>query len=138
MAAAPQGAKLRNGIRAFEWMQEQAQAQGVRLIVMFIPSIDLVVGKSLQERGLPVAPMLAQSPKGEVAQRELFMEMFRRSGIEYVDALPAMVAAYDAALAQNRQIYPPGDQHPLEEGYAAYARSLTDYLQQHPQPEGSH
>ncbi|NBO18644.1 MAG: SGNH/GDSL hydrolase family protein, partial [Proteobacteria bacterium] len=79
-AAAPQGAKLRNGIRAFEWMQEQAQAQGVRLIVMFIPSIDLVVGKSLQERGLPVAPMLAQSPKGEVAQRELFMEMFRRSG----------------------------------------------------------
>lgn len=137
-----QNAAIYNTTLAFLLMQKKAQAQGVRFIVLFIPSMELVQAAFLSSAPAQLPAGSEQKMREERRMRALFMGVFTQNGIEYADALDATAKAYGVEIDNGRNLYPPDDQHPMEAGYAAYAKGLVDYLTLHPAayyapPEGN-
>ncbi|NBO19587.1 MAG: hypothetical protein EBV03_10270 [Proteobacteria bacterium] len=107
-----------------------AQAQGIRLVVLLIPSRTLV--ENPKAPGGQEAERIAE----ETQLRNGIMAAFGEMGIEYVDALPLTQAKYQAATRENTAFY--GGSHPFEAGYAAYAKSLLLYLEKAPAGPETH
>ena len=51
------------------------------------------------------------------------VEYFSSTGINYIDATPFVLQAFQADTRSSRIFYPRGDGHPFVNGYQSYARA---------------
>jgi lysophospholipase L1-like esterase len=103
-------------------MAEQARAANVRLIVLLIPTKELVYAGRMQAEKSAAYDLVVRR---ETRLRELVIADLAEHDIEYVDALPA----WRAALDRDQTIYPSGsDGHPNAEGHLVLSALLAGYL----------
>ncbi|MCX6785487.1 MAG: SGNH/GDSL hydrolase family protein [Candidatus Komeilibacteria bacterium] len=110
-------------------IQEQANKESVNLLLALIPSKELAY--------LPEIDQLAQ--KNQYFKKVLvdeskiangLMEFCQLNNINCMD----MTSDLQVALQEGQKIYKETwDEHPTRVGYQAYAKSISDYLQQHPE-----
>jgi hypothetical protein len=99
-------------------MQEQTSTRSTRFIVLLIPTKELVYESFMAGRGSAGYDHLIQM---EHTARAHIIETLESNQIEYVDALPALVAALntDQAIYKNDI-----DGHPIAAGYNILAETL--------------
>ena len=119
----PDSADVREGKRlaeeAFRAMHASLAAKGIPLLVVFIPTKELVYRPFVeQDPGVDVPRSLSDLWMAEEDARESLRTFLEREGIPVVDALPAL----RQRLESGTPVYPLGfDGHPVAAGYAAIA-----------------
>ena len=104
------------------------KAQEVGFVVLMVPTRSRVVQAWAESEGIELEPEFVESLAHLTRLNAAYREFFEASGIAYVDALPHVLAAFRAGLAEGRDIYPRGDGHPKEPGYKAYADAAVEGL----------
>ncbi len=100
------------------------QNKGIRLIVLFIPTKELVYARQLVAASMaPDGSPLEQLFSSERQMRNLMSSFLKSNNIEVVDALPALSEG-----SQKQAIYPFNDGHPNAKGYAIIAEKVANYL----------
>jgi hypothetical protein len=103
-------------------MHKQAQAQGVRLLVVLIPTKELVYADLMTEQ---VAPAYDRLVRLEYEAREQIIATLDANGIEYIDSLTAL----REAIRADRAIYPSNTDGHLEPvGYEVIAAAAYQQL----------
>jgi len=97
---------------------------GIRLIVLFIPTKELVHARQLIAASMaPDGSTPDQLFKSERQVRDLMSSFLKSNDIEIVDSLPALSKA-----SLKEAIYPFNDGHPNGKGYAVIAEEVRQYL----------
>jgi len=112
---------LRVSLGAVEQMDRLAKADGIRFVVVLIPTKELVF------RGYVESPSTCYSKliTDEQQAWQTIKERLDDLGIEYLDVLPSL----EAVLVSGVQPYPVGrDGHPNKHGYAAIAAAIDTFL----------
>ena len=123
-AVDPAEVRIREGLRitkrALENIQELATSHQIRLIVLLLPTKELVFADRLKSFGR-IDSLYGRLIEAETLDRDELKNYCAAERIEVVDALPAL----SAAVASDKQIYPEsGDGHPNSGGYAVIAETL--------------
>jgi hypothetical protein len=127
---------VRAGLRlvegALERIQQNLAARGTGLLVVLIPTKELVYEPNVSRHGDEIPAALRSLWLAEHSLREEVQVFLTERKIDWVDALPAL----QEALARGRQLYPQNhDGHPNGGGYGVIAdvvngttavRSLVD------------
>ncbi len=101
-----------------------AQDNNIRLIVLLIPTKELVHARQLTTASMATdGSTLAQLFKTEKQVRDTMSVFFKSNKIEVLDLLPALSAG-----SQKQAIYPFNDGHPNAKGYAIIAEEVGGYL----------
>ena len=116
----------RLSLEAIYRMYQLCQRQGVRLIVVLIPTKESVYASELKNQiESPHYESLRSLIAFESEIASTSMDFFRDHEIEVVDILPALRDA-----ARHRQIYPSNeDGHFISEGYRAIANRVAEHIQ---------
>ena len=114
----------------FEQMLADAREHGVELVVVFIPTKELVFAELVEQQQGQLSDDYAQLVALESQARADYQAWFEAIGIPVVDGL----APFREALASQSVIYPPLDAHPNKAGYALLARCVADRISSVPEP----
>jgi len=112
----------------FEMMNKKAQEQNVKLVLVFIPTKELVYDSmpDLLVLGEKAKNYLDSYAAKELNLRQEFLDFCKRSRIACFDATGSLVEA----LKSGRVIYPhTTDGHPVAEGYKVIAEGIFKFLQ---------
>jgi lysophospholipase L1-like esterase len=104
------------------------KARGIGFVVILVPSRTAIFHAWAESEGFDLEPEFVESVARLTRLTAAYREFFEANGIAYVDAHPHVLAAFRAGLAEGRKIYPPGDGHPNEQGYRAYAQAAAEGL----------
>lgn len=115
-----------NSLILFDHVAEEGQRARVRLGVLVIPSPERVIMNFATKNGVKVGPPLPSFLQEEALTKE-YLKFFARRKIPTVDALDSMVELLGQAAVSGEPVYP--NDHPLTNGYAAYARAAEQLLQ---------
>jgi len=124
---------LRDFRRLAEDWARQANAGGVSVGVMIVPSRERVIYGYFDRNGRlgELAPQFAAQLQNQLALEARAAETLAAAGVPYRFALDEVVTAFGNALHEGRSLYLANDDgHPLEDGYAAYARVARQLLDQ--------
>lgn len=111
-------------LQAINRMSQAARTDGVRFVVLMLPTKERVVG----DVWTSPTPSFRSLMLNETQAWERAERYFAENDIEYIDALPALQGQWTTA----GQPYPVSkDGHPNREGHAAIARAVSDYLGSH-------
>lgn len=103
-------------------IKAQADARGAKLLVLAIPTKELVFAQTFERRD----PVYERFVEMETAARDRIRERCRREGIEYADAMPPLAEAVAAGV----QVYPTStESHPAPEGYRVIAETARKELE---------
>jgi hypothetical protein len=120
---------LRISLKAIKTMQDLAAAQGIKLLVVLIPTKEYVFQDVFQDTSISLSRSYAALIENEELLWRQAKDYFDRYGIAYVDALPA----FREELANHVQPYPiTRDGHPNQYGHRAIAQAVASYLEQLP------
>jgi hypothetical protein len=108
----------------YQRMQTMAAQQGVTLMIMIVPSKERVVATWADGQGMDLPGLLRRAYENESRLARMYLKFFSQSGILAADATPAMSALLDGDLEAGVNTYLPDDDHPLEPGYLAYAKTV--------------
>jgi len=121
---------VREGIRisktAMKKIQLVSQANQIKLLIVLIPTKELVYSELFQEQfksDLPVS--LAQLFENENIIRDDFVQFFEKEKIAFIDVLPAL----RMAVSQGKDIYPLNDGHTNGNGYLIIAKEINSVIQ---------
>ena len=115
--------------RAFAAIKDEADKQGVPLLVVLIPTREKVYCPYLKATGATLPPAFQKLCEIEEANKAELVQAFNAKGIAFVDASPAL----EAEVARHIQIYPPtSDGHPTSLGHKAIAESVLAALKRRP------
>jgi hypothetical protein len=119
--------QISEGLRITEEMLLRIQAQAgqanIRVLVLLIPTKELVYADAMQGAGLDET--YSRLVVMEEKARSEIIRYCEEHGIEQVDALPVL----RAAVLRGEQIYPESaDGHPVERGYFLLASAVHDAL----------
>lgn len=104
-------------------MAERSRENGVKLVVMVIPSKEYVYHQYLHDAGKPLPEILAQMAMNESGLRSNVIGWLAQQSIPHVDAASTVLEA----VKSRGGIYShDNDDHPLPAGYAAYAQALHE------------
>lgn len=109
---------------ALQRMQNRAKADGVRLIILFIPSKELAYYN--QASGLD-SDSYHELIRQETHFWDAVRDLMEAGSIEYVDALPALRTSLAAGLQPYKLSH---NGHPNAVGQSEIARLVSDYLAQ--------
>jgi hypothetical protein len=113
---------LQISFRVMQKMNEYAIARNIRLLVVLIPTKEMVFSELWQN------PSMSYSSLKEHEERfcRTTKDFFEQNGIEYLDALPAL----QGQLAVGIQPYQVShDGHPNKHGHRAIAKLIAAYLE---------
>jgi hypothetical protein len=100
------------------------QDNGIRLIVLLIPTKELVHARQLTSASMAAdGSVLEQLFRSENQVRDIMRAFFKSNDIEILDLLPALSEG-----SQKQAIYPFNDGHPNAKGYAVIAEEIGRYL----------
>ncbi len=115
--------------RAFAALKDEADKQGVELLVVLIPTRERVYCPYLKASGAKLPASHLKVCEFEEAAKAALVQSLNAKGIRYVDA----VGALEAQAAKHVQIYPPtSDGHPTALGHRAIAEAVDAALKQAP------
>ena len=119
---------LAAGVMMFEDASRALADKSIELAVLIIPSKERVIQAWAAQREAPRDDEFDSIVASEQRLTTEFTSFFSDAGIAYIDALPDVVAALDAALKEGERFYRLNDGHPYAAGYAAYAKSAERLL----------
>jgi hypothetical protein len=126
MALDPSRVVVREGHRLtrifFEQMLADAREHGVELVVLFIPTKELVFAEIVERQQGRLSEDYARLITLENQARADCEAWFEAAGIPVVDGL----VPFREALDNGSVLYPPLDAHPTKAGYALLARAVAD------------
>jgi hypothetical protein len=118
-------------LKAIETGFRLCQDQGIRLVLVFIPSMVQVMEPWLtfddvaqRKRYLPSSTVKAQGDFSSQLQ-----QLCQQLGCPYLDAFPALRSQ---AARDNKRIYIPNDEHLDVMGHQVIAQLLLEWLRAHP------
>ncbi|MBC7993877.1 MAG: SGNH/GDSL hydrolase family protein [Rhizobacter sp.] len=115
--------------RAFAAIKDEADRQGVPLMVVLIPTREKAYCSYLKTTGAPLPPAYQKLCVIEEANKAELVQAFKAKGIAFVDPTPAL----EAEVARHIQIYPPtSDGHPTALGHKAIAEAVLAALKKRP------
>ncbi len=115
--------------RAFTAIKDEADKQGVPLLVVLIPTREKAYCPYLKTTGAKLPPAFQKLCEVEEANKAELVQAFNARGIAFVDASPAL----EAEVARHIQIYPPtSDGHPTSLGHKAIAEAVLAALKKRP------
>jgi hypothetical protein len=105
-------------------MRSVTERQGIRFIVVVIPTKERVYSELLRRAGYPAKyPRLAEAFVQEDVARAAIIELLHEQNIEVLDLLSPL-----EAQVRNRDLYQLADPHPNREGYRVIAEKIDRYL----------
>jgi lysophospholipase L1-like esterase len=117
--------------RAFAAIKDEADKQGVALLVVLIPTRERVYCPYLKATGATLPPAYLKLCQIEEANKAELVQALGAKGIAHVDPTGAM----EAQVEKHVQIYPPtSDGHPTSLGHRVIAESVWAALKR---PSGS-
>lgn len=115
--------------RAFAAIKDEADRQGVPLMVVLIPTREKAYCAYLNATGATLPPAYQQLCQIEEANKAELVQALNAKGIAFVDPTPAL----EAEVERHIQIYPPtSDGHPTALGHKAIAESVLAALKKRP------
>lgn len=122
--------KIQEGLRitkrAFATLQQDADAQGTKLLIALIPTKERVYCRYLKDSGWHLPGAFANLCDTEEQIKKDLALFFATEHIAYVDVTEAM----EAQSYQHIQLYPKdSDGHPLAAGYGVIAHTIYDAIQ---------
>jgi len=125
--------KVREGMqitqRAFAAIKDEADKQGVPLLVVLIPTREKAYCAYLKTTGAKLPPAHEKLCVIEEANKAELVQAFNAKGINFVDPTPVL----EAEVARHIQIYPPtSDGHPTALGHKAIAEAVLAALKKRP------
>jgi lysophospholipase L1-like esterase len=118
---------LRISKLALTGLRAEADRQGVKLLVMLIPTKERVYCDYLTKSGDTLPGSFTQLCGAEDRVKAELVRHMGDGGIAFVDVLPPL----QERVARHEQIYPANaDGHPLALGYGAMARAVAEVLKQ--------
>ena len=115
--------------RAFAALKDEADKQGVALLVVLIPTRERVYCPYLKATGATLPATHLKLCQVEEATKADLVQALNAKGISYVDS----VGALEAQVERHIQIYPPtSDGHPTALGHRAIAESVLAALKKQP------
>lgn len=123
----PQLPQVQEGMRitkqAFSDLKRAADAQGMRPLVVLLPTKERVYCRYLQASGERMPKTFVRLCEAEERVKQDLVQFFLANNIQYVD----VTAAMEEEISKHVQIYPTGsDGHPLVSGYNVIARAVYD------------
>lgn len=123
----PQLQRVKEGLRitkqAFSSMMNQADAQGMQILVVLIPTKERVYCTYLKSSSDRVPNTFARLCEAEERVKEDLIQFLATEKIAYVDVTGAM----EATIRKHVQIFPKEtDSHPQANGHNVIARSVYD------------
>lgn len=120
------------GLRITEEMlsksQQEVEAAGSHLIILFIPTQELASADAVRAVNGSLNLNYTKLVAAETTVRNDVIAYCDENGIGYADALPAL----RTAINNNEVVYPPyADGHPVAAGYKVIASVVNDYLKSH-------
>jgi lysophospholipase L1-like esterase len=107
-------------------MKQMADERNVELVLLFVPSKELVFYEHLKGRGYELPKTYHLLARKEMRLRWKMTSFLDDMGIPHADALPGMRALVET----DGSAYPRTDDgHPLAPGYGAYATAVYEVLQ---------
>jgi len=115
--------------RAFAAIKDEADKQGVALMVVLIPTRERVYCPYLKTTGATLPVAYLKLCQFEEANKAELVQALNAKGIPVVDSTPAL----EAQVERHVQIYPPtSDGHPTALGHKAIAESVLTALKKRP------
>ncbi len=120
--------------RAFGALKDEADKQGVALLVVLIPTRERVYCPYLKATGATLPAMHLKVCQVEEATKADLVQALNAKGIAYFDSTGAL----EAQVERHIQIYPPtSDGHPTALGHRAIAESVLAALKRSAKPAAS-
>lgn len=113
--------QLANSMTLFRRMKAEADENGVKLLVMIVPSKQRVLCEWARTAGVEAPPLLARAYELETLLAQEFGEFLASLGVPTADATGRMATLVEADLQRGVDTYPDSDGHPFEAGYRVYA-----------------
>jgi hypothetical protein len=112
---------LRITKRAFASIRTRAEAHGMHLLVVLIPTKERAYCRYLKDMGSEMPATLIRLCEAEQLVKEELARFLDLAKIRYVDVTPAL----EEQIYSHVQIYPPdADAHPQALGYGVIARAI--------------
>ncbi len=114
---------FRNSLAVINYINDTLNQGGIKFGVVIIPSKELVLQEWAQAINIPLPDGFHVA--NEAALIDAWRKYFASSEINFIDATPFVLEAFQADTASARIFYPRGDGHPFASGYQSYARAAA-------------
>jgi hypothetical protein len=118
-----------NSMTLFGRMAAMAKDQGVPFLVLFVPSKQRVYHRLAERDGITLPKWVVDPAVSEDKLIERYRSFFSAQGIAAADAVDPMAELLEENIGKGEDTYLPGDDHPLEAGYLAYAEAALSRSQ---------
>lgn len=117
---------FRNSLVIISHINNNLNQSGIKFGIVILPSKELVIQEWAQANNIPL-------PDGYLVTNEealigAYLEYFANSEINFVDATPFVVEAFQADTQFATIFYPRGNGHPFASGYQSYARAAATLI----------
>ena len=114
---------FRNSLAIIDHINNKLQQSGINFGVVILPSKELILQEWAHASSIPLPDDFHAN--NEVELINAWLEYLARSEIDFIDATPFVLEAFQADTASARIFYPRGDGHPFASGYQSYARAAA-------------
>jgi hypothetical protein len=111
----------------FSTINNDLRSQGIKFGVLIIPSKEQVIEQWATKSGIKMPDGFNISNQKTLIDK--YIKFMKENGIPAIDATPFVVEAFGKSVKQNKNLYPPWDSHPLEEGYASYSEAAVKLIE---------
>ena len=116
-----------NSLVIINYINSNLGQSGIKFGVVIIPSKELVIKEWAQANNIPLPD--GYNVSNEETLISAYLEHFSSSEINFVDATPFVLEAFQADTQFATIFYPRGDGHPVARGYQSYARAAATMVQ---------
>jgi hypothetical protein len=116
-----------NSLVIINYINNNLNQSGIKFGVVIIPSKELVIQEWAQANNIPLPD--GYHVTNEEALIGAYLEYFAYSEINFVDATPFVLEAFQADTQFATIFYPRGNGHPFASGYQSYARAAATLVQ---------
>ena len=114
---------FRNSLVMLSYINSNLNQSGIKFGVIILPSKELIIQEWAKARQIPL-------PDGYLVTHEealigAYTEYFANADINFLDATPYVLEAFQADTQFATVFYPRGDGHPFASGYQSYARAAA-------------
>ncbi|MDB4308194.1 GDSL-type esterase/lipase family protein, partial [Gammaproteobacteria bacterium] len=117
---------FRNSLVMLSYINSNLNQSGIKFGVIILPSKELIIQEWAKARQIPL-------PDGYLVTHEetligAYTEYFANADINFLDATPYVLEAFQADTQFATVFYPRGDGHPFASGYQSYARAAATLI----------
>lgn len=121
-------ASFNNSLAIIDFINSELANKGIKFAVMILPSKELVLQEWAKAGNIPLPDGYRIDNEAELISA--YSEHFSRTGINYINATPFVLEAFQADTRSARIFYPRGDGHPFVNGYQSYAKAAATLIRQ--------